>query len=209
VSESLDQTMTRFLSDPKGLTASSAAQLVPLLYQELRRLARTQLADQPPQTLQATALVNEVFMRLVGKEGVGYQSREHFFFAAARAMHDILVEQARRRAALKRGGGARMAEASEDLPEITGGDSWLGKEDILAVSEALKAFEEADPEKARVVMLRYFAGLTMEEISAATGVPLRTLERQWRFAKAWLHARLSESLESGATGDQDPRGESV
>lgn len=183
----IDQTVTRLLARAAEGGPLAAEELVPLLYDELRRLAQQQLSAAGPQTLQATALVNEVFVRLVGRETEGYANRAHFFFAAARAMRDILVEQARRKGALKRGGGGVREELGER--EITLAED--AGEDVLALNEALGEFEAVDPEKARLVMLRYFAGLTMDEVAAATGTPLRTLEREWRFARAWLHARLT------------------
>jgi RNA polymerase sigma factor (TIGR02999 family) len=164
----------------------AAEELVPLLYDELRRLAQQQLSGAGPQTLQATALVNEAFLRLVGRQGAGFENRQHFFFAAGRAMRDILVEQARRRAALKRGGG--LARESIDSVEISLAEAG---DDVLSLHTALTELEAEDPDKARLVTLRYFAGMTMEEIAAATSTPLRTLERDWRFVKAWLHARIS------------------
>ncbi len=170
----------------------AAEELVPLLYDELRRLAQQQLSGAGPQTLQATALVNEVFLRLIGHQGAGFENRQHFFFAAGRAMRDILVEQARRRAALKRGGG--MARESLDSAEISLAETG---DDVLALHAALSELEGADPDTARLVTLRYFAGLTMEEIAAATSTPLRTLERDWRFVKAWLHARISSPTAGG------------
>ncbi|MFZ4574972.1 MAG: ECF-type sigma factor [Phycisphaerales bacterium] len=182
----LDQTVTRLLGEASQGRPLAVEELVPLLYDELRRIAQNQLNGQGAQTLQATALVNEAFLRLVGRQGAGYENRQHFFFAAARAMRDILVEQARRRLALKRGGGAarepiELVEVSIDEPS----------EDLLPLNDALTELEAEAPEKARLVMLRYFAGLTMEEVAAATGTPLRTLERDWRFARAWLHTKLA------------------
>jgi RNA polymerase sigma factor (TIGR02999 family) len=183
---SLDQTVTRLLGEASLGRPMAAEELVPLLYDELRRLAQQQLSGVGPQTLQATALVNEAFLRLVGRQGAGFENRQHFFFAAGRAMRDIRVEQARRRAALKRGGG--LARESIDSVEISLAEAG---DDVLSLHTALTELEAEDPDKARLVTLRYFAGMTMEEIAAATSTPLRTLERDWRFVKAWLHARIS------------------
>jgi RNA polymerase sigma factor (TIGR02999 family) len=191
---SLDQTVTRLLGEASLGRPMAAEELVPLLYDELRRLAQQQLSGAGPQTLQATALVNEAFLRLVGRQGAGFENRQHFFFAAGRAMRDILVEQARRRAALKRGGG--LARESIDSVEISLAEAG---DDVLALHSALSQLESEDPDKARLVTLRYFAGLTMEEIAAATSTPLRTLERDWRFVKAWLHSRISGPATGGTS----------
>lgn len=185
MAESIQHTVSRLLQSAAGGEPLAAEALVPLVYDELRRLARAQLRSSGPQTLQATALVNEVFMRLVGKDA-GFASREHFFFAAARAMRDIVVEQARRREALKRGGNLKKEELDEAAVVIEDEG-----EDVLSLHEALSVLEAQSPERARVVMLRYFAGLSMPEVSAALGLPLRTVERQWRFARAWLWERMN------------------
>ena len=171
----------------------AAADLLPLVYAELRRLAQAWMARTPPgQTLQPTALVHEAFLRLVGRTDEGWSNRGHFFFAAGRAMRDILVENARGKARLKRGGGRRRVDfdnlvAALDAPV----------EDLLALDEAMQRLESEYPWEHRIVTLRFFAGLTNEETAQALDTPLRTIERDWRFARAWLH----RALDDGGTGE--------
>jgi RNA polymerase sigma factor (TIGR02999 family) len=167
----------------------AAAELLPIVYDELRKLADSWMARKPPgQTLQATALVHEAYLRLVGDEDGEWENRRHFFFAASRAMHDILVEEARRKASLKRGGGRRRV-SPENLVvafEAPG-------EDILALDEALGRIERDDPRKHSIVLLRFFAGLTAEETAKVMDLSLRTVEREWRFIRARLHKELTEA----------------
>jgi RNA polymerase sigma factor (TIGR02999 family) len=164
----------------------AAARLLPLVYAELRRLAQARMARLPPgQTLQPTALVHEAYLRLVGKEGPRLESRRHFFFAAARAMRDILVEDARSKARAKRGGGRRRVELDEST--ATYGPP---PEDVLAVNDALGELEKEDPLKAQIVNLRYFAGMTADEAAEVLGMSESTLHRHWRFTSAWLKSRL-------------------
>jgi RNA polymerase sigma factor (TIGR02999 family) len=170
----------------------AAAELMPLLYGELRALGRVLIGRQPPgQTLQATALVHEAYAKLIGREDPGWDGRGHFFGAAARAMREILVDQARRRAAAKRGGNLKRRDLeSDDLPIES------PVEDILALDEALKKLELQDPEKSEIVTLRFFAGMTMEEIAHELNTSKSSVERQWRYIRAWLYKELDES-ESG------------
>jgi RNA polymerase sigma factor (TIGR02999 family) len=165
---------------------TAAEKLLPLVYDELRRLARAYLARTPPgNTLQATALVHEAYLRLVGSQDPGWQGRRHFFGAAARAMRNIMVDQARRKGSRKRGGGRQRLDLEEgDLPIEP------PSQDILALDEALERLEQVDPRKAEVVMLHHFGGLTMEETAEAMGVSLSTVEREWRFTRALLYAEL-------------------
>jgi RNA polymerase sigma factor (TIGR02999 family) len=166
----------------------AAADLLPLVYAELHQLARARLARQGPgQTLQPTALVHEAYLRVVGGRDVSWQGRQHFFFAAARAMRDILVEQARRKAGPTRGGGRHRRELDEACAVLE-----PPSDDILAVQEALEELETRDPLKAQIVLLRYFAGLTLDEAAAVLGLPERTLDRHWRYIRAWLFKRLSD-----------------
>ncbi len=145
------------------------------------------LARQPPgQTLQPTALVNEVYLRIAGEGNVTWEGRQHFFFAAARAMRDILVEQARRKAGPKRGGRLMRQELDEACAVLE-----PPSDDVLAIHEALEELEASDLLKAQIVLLRYFAGLTMVETAALLGLPERTLGRQWRYIRAWFLKRLS------------------
>jgi RNA polymerase sigma factor (TIGR02999 family) len=184
--------------EPKPLTAvlravdhgdpRAAAELVPLLYSELRRLARSLMRrNRQGDTLQTTALVHEAYLRLVGDEDPGWNSRGHFFGAAAQAMRQILVDQARRNAREKHGGRHRRTDAQEW--EITVEPR---STDILALDEALSYLERDDPRKARIVMLRYFAGLSEVETAAALDISVRTVEREWQFARALLYTRLSD-----------------
>jgi RNA polymerase sigma factor (TIGR02999 family) len=165
----------------------AAADLLPLVYAELHQLARARMARQTPgQTLTPTALVHEAYVRIAGDSAVSWEGRQHFFFAAARAMRDILVEQARRKAAPKHGGGRRREELDDACAVLE-----PPSEDVLAVHEALTELEERDPLKAQIVLLRYFTGLTMDETAAILGIAQRTLDRHWRYIRAWLMKRLS------------------
>jgi RNA polymerase sigma factor (TIGR02999 family) len=165
----------------------AAADLLPLVYSELHDLARKRLARQAPgQTLTPTALVNEAYVRIAGDGEVNWEGRHHFFFAAARAMRDILVEQARRKAAPKHGGGRRREELDEACAVLK-----PPSDDVLAVHEALTELEQSDPLMAQIVLLRYFTGLTLDETAAILGLAERTLDRHWRYIRAWLMKRLS------------------
>ena len=164
----------------------AAGRLLPLVYSELRKLAGAWMGKLPPgQTLQPTALVHEAYLRLLGKRDLNLSGRRHFFFAAARAMRDILVEQARSKAGPKRGGNRGRVPLDETLAALE-----PAADHVLAVSEALDELEREDPLKARLVQLRYFAGMNMEEAAQVLGVSQRTAHRHWRFVKAWLRARL-------------------
>jgi RNA polymerase sigma factor (TIGR02999 family) len=165
----------------------AAADLLPLVYAELRQIAQAMLAREAPgQTLQPTALVHEAYLRIAGDSQVTWEGRRHFFFAAARAMREILVEQARRKAGPKRGGGLRRQELDEACAVLE-----PTPDDVLAVHEALQELEARDPLEAQIVLLRYFTGLTMDETAEILGVPPRTLDRQWRYIRAWMMKRLS------------------
>lgn len=174
---------------------AAGAELLPLVYGELRRLAAARLAALPPgQTLQPTALVHEAFVRLVGGAAgdPGWNGRAHFFGAAANAMRRILVDQARRRLADKRGGGAvheelDMAVSLSVEPDL----------DILALNEALEDLQATDDGLARVVELRYFAGLTLDETADVLGVSPQSVSRDWTVARAWLSRRLQQGAASG------------
>ena len=167
----------------------AAADLLPLIYDELRKLAQARMAKTPPgNTLQPTALVHEAYLRLIGSDDPSWHSRGHFFAAAAQAMRQILVDQARRKASLKRGGGRKRVALEEVKLTIE-----PPAEDMLPLDNALVKLEKADPRKGQIVMLRYFAGLTNEETAAALGVSVPTVERDWRFSRAFLFTVLSES----------------
>jgi RNA polymerase sigma factor (TIGR02999 family) len=168
-----------------------AGELVPELYAELRRLAAALSARLcPGQTLQPTALVHEAYLRLVGRRDPGWDGRRHFFGAAARAMREILIEQARRKGSRKRGGRSRRVELSEGLALIE-----PPADDLLALDEAIERLRCERPELAEVVELRYYAGLSVEETAAVVGRSVSTVVRQWRFARAWLAGRVRLSDE--------------
>lgn len=184
-------TLTKVLSAATAGDRKAAIDLLPLVYDELRRLAQARLATQPPgATLQPTALVHEAYLRLVGSGDPGWDSRGHFFGAAARAMRNILVDQARRRMSQKRGGGAQRVDDFELAIEPP-------SDDILALDEALTELEQQDERKARVVMLHYFGGLTLAETAAALGVSVPTVQREWRFTRSLLFTRLTDKHDAG------------
>jgi RNA polymerase sigma factor (TIGR02999 family) len=163
-----------------------ANELLPLVYEELRSLARARMKQEAPgQTLQATSLVHEAWMRLISNEDPGWNGRGHFFGAAALAMRRILVEQARRKRRLKHGGEHERVDLEDVEPAIEPpGD------DVLAVEEAVTRLEAEDPRKGRIVNLRYFAGLSNEETAEAMGLSVGTIEREWRFIRSWLRTEL-------------------
>jgi RNA polymerase sigma factor (TIGR02999 family) len=183
--------------DGSDLDRQPAAALLPIVYEELRRLAAALAGRLPPgQTLQPTALVHEAYLRLVGDRDPGWNGRRHFFGAAARAMRDILVEQARRKGARKRGGGARRVELTEELALIE-----PPADDILAVDEAIEKLQAEKPHLAEIAKLRYFAGLSVEETAAVLGMSASTLAREWRFARAWLAHHLGDASEEAGRAD--------
>jgi len=200
--------VTRILSQIEQGDPAAADQLLPLIYDELRKLATTKLAQEKPgQTLQATALVHEAYLRLLGPagragsavqetieqgcppaDGTSWHSRGHFFAAAAEAMRRILVEQARRKQRIRHGGAQQRVELDSDCAATSGPSL-----DLLALDEALNRLATADPAKAELVKLRYFAGLTMPQAAESLGISLATAERYWTFARSWLYAELSDS----------------
>ena len=179
--------VTRLLEAAGGGDPRAAADLLPLVYEELRKLAAQRLANEKPgQTLEATALVHEAYLRLVGDQR--FDHRGHFFAAAAEAMRRILVDQARRKQSGKRGGDRRRLEldAAAQLMEPDN----QAADDLLALDEALKEFERLEPGKARLVQLRYFAGLSIEDAAHTLGISAATAKRQWIFARSWLYGKL-------------------
>ncbi len=182
--------VTRILVAIEQGDPTAADRLLPLVYEELRKLAADRLArEKPGQTLQATALVHEAYLRLVdANDAKPWNGRGHFFGAAAEAMRRILVENARRKARGRHGGGLRRVELDSgcSLAEPPPDD------DLLALDEALDRLAALDPKRAEVVKLRFFAGLTMPEAAGAMGVSLATAERYWAFARTWLFAELKE-----------------
>src|SRR5262245_13642732 len=197
--------VTRILSQIEGGDAAAAEQLLPVLYEELRKLAAAKLAQEMPgQTLQATALVHEAYLRLLGPacrarpdrtadssamsrqaDGI-YNSRGHFFAAAAEAMRRVLVESARRRKAAKRGGGAEREELHESEIAAPG-----PPDEVLAVHECLDALAAADPLAAELVKLRFFVGLTTTEAAEALGISVRSAHDLWAYARTWLHQKMT------------------
>jgi len=170
--------------------ASVSEDLLPLVYQELRRLAAARMAQEAAgHTLQPTALVHEAWLRLVSDGNRSWQNRAHFFGAAAEAMRRILIERARRKSRLKRGSGQVPLEISE--LEIAAS---LPDDKILLVDEALEQLKQEDPEHARIVVMKFFGGLTNEQVAEVMGINERTVRRQWTFAKAWLYDRLRSEL---------------
>jgi RNA polymerase sigma factor (TIGR02999 family) len=168
--------------------AAALDRLVPLVYDELRRVARGHLRrESPGHVLQATALVHEVFLRLVDVDRMTLNSRTHFFAMSARLMRQILVDHARRQRADKRGGGATVIS----LEEVSPAPAQTSSVDVLALDEALDALSSFDARQCRLVELRFFAGLNIPETADALGVSTATVEREWAVAKAWLHRRLS------------------
>jgi RNA polymerase sigma factor (TIGR02999 family) len=177
---------TRILDRVQQGNEKAADELLPLVYEELRKLAAHKMAGEAPgQTLQPTALVHEAWLRLTGAERRTWDSRGHFFAAAAEAMRRILIECARAKSRLRRGGGGERVPlehvtiASDDPPET-----------VLAINEALETLAARDPFKAEVVKMRYFVGLSQDEIAQALGVSVPTIRRHWAIARAWLYAEL-------------------
>jgi RNA polymerase sigma factor (TIGR02999 family) len=177
--------VTRLLEAANRGDRQAAADLLPMVYDELRKLAAARLArEQPGQTLDATALVHEAFLRLVGDQR--FEGKGHFFAAAAEAIRRILVEQVRRRQAIKRGGDGNRQELDPDRFASPAPD-----DELLALHEALDRFALAHPEKAELVKLRYFAGLTADQAAEALGISPSTADRHWAYARAWLRRAMS------------------
>src|SRR5262245_15554272 len=187
--------ITRLLNEVAAGDPQAASQLLPLVYDELRRLAAQKLAhEKPGQTLDATGLVHEAYLRLVGGAGDGpadpgdpaWANRGHFFGAAAEAMRRILVENARRKGRVKHGGGRRREQPDLDAVAVPESD-----DDLLALHEALEQLAARDPLKAKLVELRFFAGLTLQQAAECLDISLSTADRGWRYARAWLYAAMS------------------
>jgi RNA polymerase sigma factor (TIGR02999 family) len=182
--------VTELLNRAARGDAEAARAVFPVLYRELRQMASAKLARVPPGgTVRTTALVHEAYLRVVGRHADGWESIRHFYFTAARAMRDILIEEARRKGAGKRGGGATRVP----LEEITASLA-TAPEDVLALDAALGRLEKEDPEGHQLVMLRFFAGLSVDEAADVMGASVRTLERRWRFLRAWLAREVEAEL---------------
>ncbi len=186
--------VTQLLNAAEAGDPKATEQLLPLVYEELRKLAAAKVAQEKPgQTLQATALVHEAWMRLVGsEEQKAWNGRAHFFGAAAEAMRRILVDRARQKARLRHGGGLERVDLEN--VNLATDDS---DETVLAIHEALDALAREAPQKAEIVKLRYFTGLEHEEIAQALGISEPTVRRHWAFARSWLYAELKKNLRDG------------
>jgi RNA polymerase sigma factor (TIGR02999 family) len=181
--------VTRILSAIEQGDVRAVDELLPAVYQELRQLAAWKLSHElPGQTLQATALVHEAYIRLVGQEVQNWKSRSHFFAAAAEAMRRILIENARRKQRLKRGGDRQKDDFNDAQLAIE-----ETSEDIIALDEALAKLTLEDYEVAELVKLRYFAGLTIEQAAEALGITSRTANRYWAYARAWLYREITRA----------------
>jgi RNA polymerase sigma factor (TIGR02999 family) len=186
---------TRLLNAIANGDPHAAGELLPLVYDELRRLAARKLAQEAPgQTLEATGLVHEAYLRLVGDRRDAWDNRGHFFAAAAQAMRRILVEQARRKRRVRHGGGKKRIDLEQACSLVQ-----PPSQDLLDLDEALTRLEALTPARAAVVKLRFFAGLSMPEVAQTLGISLPTAERYWAFARTWLYAEL--------TADEPPAGE--
>ena len=183
-------TVTRLLNEAATGDRRASAELLPLVYEQLRRLARRKMRqERPDQTMQATALVHEAYLRLVDQTGAPprWDGRWHFFAAAAEAMRRILVDDARGRSRLKHGGGMHRVQLDDVQLSVD-----EPPEDLLALDEALTVLTEQHPQKAQLVKLRYFAGLTIEEAAQAMGISTATAQRHWRYARAWLYRHIKK-----------------
>lgn len=182
--------LTQILDAIRSGDSEAADRLLPLVYNELRAVARAKMAhERPGQTLQPTALVHEAYLRLFGNAAPRWENRAHFFSAAAEAMRRILIERARRQTRLKRGGKQQRVP----LTEIAG-EQPLDAEQLLSLDRALARLEAQDPSMGHVVKLRFFAGLTVDETAAALDIAPRTVDRHWIAARAWLHRELSSGI---------------
>jgi len=185
---------TRMLQAIERGDAHTSAELLPVVYDELRRLAAHKLSqERPGQTLQATSLVHEAWLRLVGAENPKWEGQKHFFAAAAEAMRRILIENARRKQRQKRGGGweridVEQIQLAEPLPS----------NDLLAIDEALTELAQRDPPAAELVQLRFFAGLTQQQAANLLGISRRTADRTWAYARAWLFQQIAGDEKPGA-----------
>ena len=183
--------VSQILSRIESGDPSAAEQLMPLVYDELRKLAAARLAhERPGQTLQATALVHDAYLRLIGpadRDPQHWNDRGHFFAAAAEAMRRLLVECARRKKSVRHGGGQQRIDLETQLCISADGD-----DAVLAINDALERLCAEEPEAAQVVTLRYFAGLTIKEVAAAMNVSVRTVNRHWTYARTWLYHELEK-----------------
>jgi RNA polymerase sigma factor (TIGR02999 family) len=202
VGQNSTHTITKLLHGWEGGDRAALDALVPVVYKELRRLAHCELRkERPGHTLQSAALVHEAYFRLIGRELPQWEGRTHFFAIAAQLMRQILVDYARRRRASKRGSGAYMLELDDALSVAQGKDDV----DLVAIDDALNTLAEVDPRQCRVVELRFFAGLSLEETSEAMGIATATVQRDWTAARAWLHREISRRPISPRPVSRSPR----
>ena len=186
--------VTQLLIDWSNGDKAALDKLMPLIHEELRRLAHNYMSrERPDHTLQTTALVNEAYLRLVNRKDVHWQNRTHFFAIAATSMRNILVDHARSHAYAKRGGGAHKTELDEAMVA-----SQKRAAEVLALDDVLKEFAQVDPRQSRIVELRFFGGLTIEETAEVLGLSPATIKREWSTAKAWLYHQLANSKHRGA-----------
>jgi RNA polymerase sigma factor (TIGR02999 family) len=185
------QEVTQLLADWGKGDRSALDKLFPLVHSELRRIAQRQMSgERPGHTLQATALVNEAYLKLASRQGFDWQNRAHFFAVCATVMRHILIDHARAHARDKRGGGAIQVSLDEAL--VVAGDQ---AEHLIALDDALRMLESLDPQKGKIVELRYFGGLSIEEAAEVMNVSPRTVRREWQRAKAWLYRMMTEGIE--------------
>jgi RNA polymerase sigma factor (TIGR02999 family) len=190
MSQSEDR-ITALIREARGGNRTRVGALVEAMYPELHRVAAAYMRrERPGQTIQATGLVHEAYLRLVHERNVSWQNRAHFCAIAANAMRQILVERARARGAAKRGGGAERVTLVEG---VTAAPDSADDVDVLALHEALERLAQIDPERAHLVEIRYFGGLTIEEAAEALGVSPATVKRSWALARAWLHRELGRT----------------
>jgi len=187
----VDSDITELLGLASDGCGESQDRLLAMVYDELRSVARAKMIGVPPtETLQPTALVNEVYLRLFGRDlQPSWKNRRHFFWAVSRAMHDILVEKARHHAALKRGGNLVRRPFDENMVQVE-----TQAFELLALSEAIKQLEVSSPRTAEVTRLRFFASLSNDDIVRVMGISNATVRREWAYAKAWLHQRLADNV---------------
>jgi len=201
MSETSTQQVTRLLKDWSNGDQAALEQLTPLVYSELRRLAGRYLRkERPDHTLQSTALVHEAFIRMIDQRNVRWQNRAHFFGVAAQMIRRILVDHARSRYASKRGSGAPRLSLDEAIALPDRKDL-----DLVALDDALNSLAKFDPQQARIVELRFFTGLTVEETAEVLGISPATVKRDWVTAKAWLYRDISRAM----TATADPSGSSM
>ena len=183
------QEVTQLLADWSRGDKSALDRLFPLVHAELRRIARRQMnQERPGHTLQATALVNEAYLRLAGKQGFELQNRAHFFAVCAQVMRHILIDHARAHSRDKRGGSSAI-RASLDEADLIAAEQ---AEEVIALDDALQSLERVDPQKGKIVELRYFGGLSIEQTAEVLNISPRTVRREWQRSKAWLYRMITE-----------------